>query len=386
MNAAAVLGALREADDATARVSDLVSATGLSRPAVTRALNALSESTIVEFLSAESAQIGRPAVRVRFRAELGNVAGIDIGPHTVTVMIADLAGSVRAHLRLATPPAMTGPKLGRLLQTTLAELADSAGIPPTGMWAVGVGTPGIVDRDRGKVRLAPSIPGWTGLPMLAGLRSWLGCPVLLENDVNLAVRAEQWRGEASPTLLYVHWGERIGSGLVIDGKPYRGASSAAGELGYLDLTTEIDDERPPATPDLGPFERLAGAAELRAMAIRDGGDELSRRLAADDDLRPLFEAARAGDRAALAIVDRVAARFARGLAASLLLLDPGHVVIGGGLAHGGDVLLAAVRRHLKPLTLVPCDLRFSSLRENAVALGAVRIALDGAEDRLAALL
>lgn len=385
INEAAVLTALRAADAQTARVSDLVTATGLSRPAVTRALTNLAASGATEFLDATANQLGRPAVRVRFNAELGHVAGVDIGPHTMALIITDLSGSVRAQRRSATPPAPTGPKLVNLLRDTLGELTAEAGIAPTELWAVGVGTPGIVDQERGEVVLAPSIPGWTGLPMLAGLRHDLGCPVLIDNDVNLAVRAEQWRGQAGPTLLYVHWGERIGSGFVIDGRPHRGASSAAGELGFLDLVTPVDDAPPTITDGLGPFERLVGAGEIRRLAIQECGGPLKRRLRAEEDLRPLFDAARAGDAAALGVVDRIAARFARGLAAFLLLLDPGQVVIGGGLAHAEDVLLDPVRRHLEPLTLAPCRLRVSNLRENAVALGAVRMALDCADERLTSL-
>jgi len=115
-------------------------------------------------------------------------------------------------------------------------------------------------------------------------------------------------------------------------------------------------------PFNGPPPDDGGSAE----ASRDGGE--------------------AGDAAALAVLDTVARRFARGLAAHLVLVDPGRVVIGGGLAHAGELLIDAVRRHLEPLTLAPFDLRVSSLRENAVVVGAVRMALDAAEERLAALL
>lgn len=240
--------------------------------------------------------------------------------------------------------------------------------------------------DCGEVVLAPSIPGWTGLPMLTGLRALVDCPVLLDNDVNLAVLAEQWRGETSPTLLYVHWGERIGSGLVIDGKPHRGAGQAAGELGFLDLTTPIDATAPPPTDGLGSFERLVGADAIRRLAIESCAGAVADALSTSHDLTPLFRAAESRDRAALSVVDIVARRFARGLAAHLLLVDPGRVVIGGGLAHAGDILVDAVRRHLETLVLAPFDLRVSSLRENAVVLGAVRMALDAAEERLAALL
>lgn len=386
INATAVLNALRDARGHTATVSDLVVATGLSRPAVTRALTTLAEAGIAEYAGTTEHQIGRPAQRARFRAELGHVAGIDIGPHRVLVMIADLAGTVLAQRRATTPADPTGPHLAALLRTTLVRAAAEAGLAPTDLWSVAVGTPGIVDHDRREVVLAPSIPGWSSLPVIAELHDWLGCPVGLENDVNLAVLAERWRGEAGDNLLFVQWGERIGTGMVIDDKPYRGASSAAGELGFIDLVTDLDDEPQPPADGLGAFERLVGAGEIRRLGAQRCDSPLRDRLAASDDIAPLFDAAVAGDPAALSVVDTIATRFARGLAVQLLIMDPQRVVVGGSVSRAGDVLFDAVRRRLGRQVLVPVDLLVSALGAGNVALGAVRMALDQVEQRLTALL
>ncbi|MBB5957126.1 putative NBD/HSP70 family sugar kinase [Saccharothrix tamanrassetensis] len=386
INATAVLNALRDADGHTATVSDLVVATGLSRPAVTRALTTLAEAGIAEFAGTTEHQIGRPAQRARFRAELGHVAGIDIGPHKVLVMVADLAGNVLAERQVATPPNATGSHLVALLRATLTEVAAEAEVTPTDLWSVAVGTPGIVDHERGEVVLAPSIPGWSTLPVIAELREWLGCPVGIENDVNLAVVAERWCGEAGANLLFVQWGERIGTGMVIDDKPYRGASSAAGELGFIDLVTDLDDEPKPPADGLGAFERLVGAGEILRLGIQRCDSPLRDRLADTGDIAPLFDAALAGDPAALSVVDTIATRFARGLAVQLLIMDPQRVVVGGGVSRAGDVLFDAVRKRLSRLLLVPIDLRVSALGVGNVALGAVRMALDQVEARLTALL
>lgn len=163
------------------------------------------------------------------------------------------------------------------------------------------------------------------------------------------------------------------------------APSAAGELGFTDLVTPIDEVPPPVADGLGPFERLVAAGAILSAAMERCDAELRERLAGGD-LAPLFEAAAEGATDAVAVVDIMAARFARGLATQILILDPQRVIIGGGVSRAGDVLLDAVRTHLRRLLLVPVDLRASTLRENGVVLGAIRMALDAAEDRLAALL
>ncbi|MEV6521023.1 ROK family transcriptional regulator [Longispora sp. NPDC051575] len=396
INVAAVLTALRQAERAVARVADLMTTTGLSRPAVTRALADLRDADLVELVADETTRIGRPAQRARFRAELGHVAGVDVGPHKILVKIADLAGEVLTTHRIATPPAATGPEVFDLVTAGLDQAVAAAGLTHADLWAVCVGTPGIVDRDHGEVVLAPSIPGWAGLPVVPQLRDQLHCPVLIDNDVNLAVLAERWRGTAIgvESLVFVQWGERIGTGLIIDGAPYRGAHAAAGELGFLDLGLPPNDPtgRPAANEGTGPFERLVGAAAIHelAVAMTAGGRDrdLHAQLTApgERDIAPLFAAAATGSPVAVAVVDRVAARFAQGLGALILLMDPEQVVIGGGLSRAGDTLLDPVRRHLVGRTLSsPTEVRASTLGEDAVVLGAVRHALDSTAERLTAL-
>ncbi|MFI5530105.1 ROK family protein [Kitasatospora sp. NPDC051853] len=397
MNADAVLAALRAAETPAVSVTALATATGLSRPAVTRALAALAEGGLVESVTAApeaAAAPGRPAQHVRFRAEAGHVAGIDIGPHKVLVVIADLAGGPRAERRVTVGQDIDGPGLFETVRTALTAAVAEAGIAPADLRAVSVGTPGIVDRERGEILLAPSIPGWAGLPVVPRLREWLHCPVLIDNDVDLAVLGERWRGGSgdADSLVFVQWGERIGAGMLLDGRPFRGAGGAAGELGFIDVRCgeapggEVpggavgdDVSAAPLTSTLGPFERLAGAAAIRRLA-----QEAGVALGPEGEIGPLFTAAAAGDPAAAAVVDRAAARFARGLATLVLLLDPGRVVIGGGLSRAGETLLGPVRRHLRDRTLTTAEVTASVLGERAVAVGALRRALDAVEPTLTA--
>ncbi|WP_432827598.1 ROK family transcriptional regulator [Dactylosporangium sp. CA-092794] len=388
LNASAVLGVVRAADQAT--LSDLMEATGLTRPTVAQAVATLERAGWIEILRNEAdggaRRIGRPAQRVRFRAEAGHLVGVDVGPHKTMAIVTDLAGTVLAQVRHE----IDGVHQGGELATDVLALTESAlgeaGVAPESVAAIGVGTPGVVAD--GEVLMAPSIPGWAGNRLGADLTTRFDCPVLIDNDVNLAVLAENWhrRGGPEGTLAFVHWGARLGAGLLIGGRLHRGHAASAGEIGFLDLDEEPRERL--STDRMGPLESIAGAEAIAALAesvVRRRRTPLRELLAARTDpldVSPIFHCAAEGDPVALSIVDTVAARFARGLAPLFLLLDPDLVIIGGGVSRGGPVLLDAVERHVRRRTLVPPRLEMSELGDAAVALGGVRLALDRTEETL----
>jgi predicted NBD/HSP70 family sugar kinase len=390
INFGAVLRAVRE--HSPARVADLMQATGLSRPAVTRALAELREARLVADVGeASQVSMGRPAQWIRFRAEVGHVVGVDVGSHKVIAMVADLAGKVVASRQVTIGSGATGERLLGAVRETISEALDKAGLTGRDVWAIVVGTPGIVDTGSGEVLLAPGIPGLAHLPVQGELHKLTEAPVVLENDINLAVLGERWCGAAagSDSLVFVHWGVRIGAGIIIDGKPYRGANGAAGELGFADVFSAPDAADPvpyvgssaSGVSEQGSFEELVGTQAIAELAAAGRG------FAPSDDsdaVAALFAAAAGGDAKALAVVDRISVRFARGLATLLLVLDPSLVVIGGGLSRAGKTLLAAIERHLRPRILTSPRLVLSDLGGDAVALGAVRHALDQVEARLVA--
>lgn len=389
LNAAAVLAALRGAG--SARVADLVASTNLTRPTVTQALAALERAGWAEMGPHEPGRLavrrmGRPAQQVRFRAEAGHVLGIDIGPHKVLAAVADLAGTVAAQCRRDLTESHPGQDLMAEVEAVVDAAMAQTRLSRRSITAVAVGTPGIVSD--GRIVLSPSIAGWTGVPLNRELSAWFDCPVLVDNDVNLAVLAERWQGVPGQvnTLVFVHWGARLGAGLMIGGRLHRGATAAAGEIGFVDVA-DLPTPRP-GLDGLGPLEADVGTgaiARLAQEAVRGAGGPLGAMLAASTDpldVSAVFGCASDGDPVALAVVDEIAARFARGVAPLFLLLDPDLVVIGGGVSRGGPVLLDAVEHHLRLRTLVPPPLVLSRLGDTSVALGAVRLALNDVEERL----
>jgi predicted NBD/HSP70 family sugar kinase len=217
--------------------------------------------------------------------------------------------------------------------------------------------------------------------------------VLVENDANLAAWGERWRGVAAgiDDLVVLLADERLGSGLFSDGRPVRGHRGGAGELRLLELMERVGSTYgiawllrtlgAEAVAGLGPSGPPAGGPSGgrrgRVLWELSGGDPAAVATAT------VLEAARAGDEVALEVVDEVADRMAHAIAAVAGLLNPELVVISGAVAGAGDLLLHRIGDRLVPdLIDLPPRLAMSSLGDQAVVVGAVRMALDHVEASL----
>ncbi|MEU8121413.1 ROK family transcriptional regulator [Spirillospora sp. NPDC049024] len=357
LNSAATLRALRDGGEAT--LSELARRVGLSRPTTEGVLGEL----IDRGLAAEDAPrpgsgLGRPARRYRFRAEAGHALGIDIDAHRVRLLVADLAGEVvggghRARLDGGAPP---GERIAAVRAAVKACLAET-GVDRRSLRAVAVGTPGVVAPD-GTVTSCTVVPGWQGVHLARELGRSFSCPVLVENDANLAAMAERWRGAArdADDVVCVYAALHTGMGAIIGGRLHRGRWGAAGEIGILD---EL------------------GLRDTAASLVPDAG-----RGAVFEEAERVLEAAGRGSAEAGERVERLADRMARGVAAMALALDPETIVVGGPLAGAGAPLVAALRSRVAPLCLSPVRIEGSELGDESVGLGAVRLALDRIDEDL----
>ncbi len=221
---------------------------------------------------------------------------------------------------------------GEAVAGALAALAREV-IAGREVVAVGVGTPGPLDFDRGVVRFAPNIPGLENFPLKARLEAELGLPVVVENDANAAALAEHHLGAArgAGSSLYLTVSTGIGGGVIVDGRVLRGAFGQGGEVGHL----VVDPEGPLCgCGNRGCLEALASGRALERDAAYAFGRKVSvPELFASEDPR------------ARALVFGSARSVGLALASLQRILDPEVIVLGGGVALGGGApYLNAVRR------------------------------------------
>ncbi|QQQ80891.1 ROK family protein [Saccharothrix sp. 6-C] len=367
LNQRAVLDRLRVGGPATR--PRIAQDTGLSKPTVGQALLDLEQHGLVRTTGRTSAGPGRSAVVYEPNPAAGHVLGVDIGRERIRVAVADLAGSV-----IARSDERNRCRSASALVRTVRELAErtvsDAGLSPADLVVKVVGTPGVPDpRDR-TLHHAPNLPGWERPGLLDDLEAALGADLVVENDANLAAVGEQAHGAARDVDVFVcvTVGTGIGMGIVVDGRLFRGAHGAAGEVGYLPYLgqSEEDGRR------RGQVEAAAAAESVVALAERHG---LAARSA-----REVFAAARAGDERALLAVRDEAERLAFVVASVVAVVDPGLVVLGGGVGSNTDLLQEPMEAALRRMTPLVPRIVAGELGDGAVLSGAIAIGLRSARD------
>jgi glucokinase len=229
-------------------------------------------------------------------------------------------------------------------------LIGRCGIQPNALCGVGVGCAGHVDIESGIIHYALNLPDWDGFPLGDKLQNRFDAPVFVENDANAAALAELrfGAGRGYKNIIYITVSTGIGSGLIMDGKLWRGSNFAAGDFGHMILAQEGPEC---SCGGRGCLEALASGTAIAERAQREARrqpDSLLTRILADNNAfltaKDVVEAVRDGDSLASAILRDAAFHIGLGITSAIHLLNPEIIIIGGGLAQAGDLLLDSIRR------------------------------------------
>ncbi|MEN5072363.1 ROK family protein [Isoptericola cucumis] len=342
---------------------------GLSKPTMSAAMSTLTAQELVAGHGEARGATGRSAQVYALGRQAGYVVGLDIGNTQVRVVAAGLDGRTlhEAHQQI--------PASSRSRRTS--SVAAAADLVET----VGRKLPDGAGPLRFAVAAMPALIRPTGSPDRDGstldrLREALpqGVPLRLENNVNCATIAEQHHGVARgrESFVYLQAGVKIGVGIVANDRLLRGAGGGAGEIGHLTFPWSDTDE-----PRRGGLERHLGSTAL-LRRVREGWPTDAGR--APRDAADLFARAGHGEEAARDAVRNHAVDLGRLVSSVVAMLDPGLVVMGGGVGQNPE-LLPEIRRTVKRLAW-PTEVEVSSLGQDATLLGAVGIATEFGLDAL----
>jgi glucokinase len=310
--------------------------------------------------------------------------GIDLGGTKVQAVVTSERYVVLGEGRRPTPTE-GGPKsVVDELAAAMREAAEKAGVEVSGLSGVGIGSPGEIDAAAGTVAEAGNLPDWREPFALApALAKALGTPVVLGNDVEVAVDAEFRLGAGKPysSLLGVFWGTGVGGGIVLDGKAWNGRG-AAGEIGHMVI--KVNGARC-TCGRRGCVEAYAGRAamERRARKLVKRGEhtalfEIMERRGRDRLTSSVWaHALEQGDPMAVQLIDRAVEGLGAGIASALNLLDVEAVAIGGGLGTRlGEPYLKRIEKAMMPHLFAserPPAMMLAGLGDLGGAIGAARL-------------
>src|SRR4029453_275385 len=242
------------------------------------------------------------------------------------------------------------------------------------------GARGAVDPGHGVVKaLAPNLKGWNEVPVASLLRRAVGAPVIVDNDVNLAILGERWRGVARghDTCAFITVGTGIGAGIIVKGELHHGHHFQAGEIALMCMGPQFVDSDFGAR---GCLETLVGLKALEARWSRHASSE------GEPGAKGLIDAAQAGDRKARSILDETVTLIGIAAANLTLTLDPSLIVLGGAFIAQAPHTIDEIRRIVARVVLTPSGIMQSTLGESAPLWGSVLLAMSAARQRLRAQL
>ena len=283
-------------------------------------------------------------------------AAVDLGGTKVRALVADRSGRV-----LGDDIRPSGAAEG--LETVLARMVESldaalarAGVEREQLTGLGIAAPGAVDVERGVVPNAPQLPGWQDVPLARLMEERVGVPALLENDASAAALGEHRFGAGRGTrhMLYITVSTGLGGGIIIDGELYRGKSGAAGELGHV----IIDINGPPCGCGArGCLEALASGTAIagRGERLAESGDSpvLARLRGQEGPVTAemMKRAADMGDAASREAFREAGHYLGVALAGYVNIFDPEAIIVGGGCAQAGDLLMDQAQVTMESLAM-----------------------------------
>lgn len=312
--------------------------------------------------------------------------GIDVGGMSIKAGVADINGNVLHKTTIVTRGNYDAEyTISNDIHKLIVKLLDEANIPEEKIAAVGIGQAGSIDSERGIINYWNNIP-MKNVHVVEELKKWHKMPVFIDNDANVAALGECVFGAAKGlhNVMLVTLGTGVGSGIIIDGKIYRGEYGAGAEAGHMRI---VMNGEPCTCGGRGCWEAYASVSALirqTKAAMEKHPESMMCSLAAETgEVNGItsFRAARAGDKAALEVVARYIEYVGTGLVSLQNIFRPQIFLIGGGISKEGEFLTDPLEKFVQDgmfdkETGDPVKIRPAALHNDAGILGAAALAIE----------
>ncbi len=361
--------------------TDVSKVTGINIVTVSNYIDNYIKAGLVIQRGLDTSTGGRRPLLVELHAQDGYVVGIGMNISEVICIITDMTSKVTFKLK-KDRPLESGDKLLNYLVEVTDETIKQSGVDISKVKGIGVGTPGIVDKEKHTVHWPRGLfSGDISVSMSVTdlFAKKFNIPTLVDNDANAAVFGEKWLTlePSIKNLLYMYSG--LGCGIMIDGRVYRGANGCAGEFLFRPDVDYISWIKQSHDANIWEID-LGLTLEARKVVKNNPASVIAKMVKGDPDKVNFFtvvEAAKTKDPLVVPLVERAALELSRRIASLINLLNPEIVVIGGGVEEAGTFFLETVKRNVKEIAIEEATRRLkiipARLGEEAVALGAASL-------------
>lgn len=276
--------------------------------------------------------------------------GIDLGGTNIAAGLVDENGKIIAKASTPTLAEREYPEIVKDMISLSEKLSSENGIDMKAIEAIGIGSPGSIDYKNGRVAYSNNLR-FNNTPIEAEIKKYYDIPVVLENDANAAAFGEYIAsGADTDSFVAITLGTGVGGGVIIDKKIYRGFNGAGAELGHFTL---VHGGLPCTCGKCGCWESYASVTALigqTKVAMSKYPESLMNTIAKEKgevNGRTAFDAAKAGDAAAMQVVRKYTEYVADGIASIINIFQPQKLVVGGGISREGEYLLKPVIEYVR---------------------------------------
>ncbi|NKE04788.1 ROK family protein [Mesobacillus selenatarsenatis] len=362
-NKALVLSLIIEKE--TISRADIANVTGLNKTTVSSLVTELLEDELIYESGPGISSGGRRPVILHFNRNTGYAIGVDIGVNYVLAVLTDLKGKIIVE-KSQNVNRTSYSSIISTVQTMIQSLMDEMPNSRYGIVGIGVGVPGIVNKE-GSVLLAPNL-GWTNIQLKEDLEKTFNVPIIIENEANAGAVGEQQFGAGLDyeNILYVSAGIGIGVGIILNKELYQGKSGFSGEMGHMII--ELNGKRCNCG-SRGCWEAYASENALLEMA----GENI-------DSLESLIEQAKNGEKTAIELFEKIGQYLGFGINNIINTFNPDQVIIGNRLASIREwieePILSTIENHTLVYHQKEMKLEFSKLGKYSTALGVSAFVVD----------
>ncbi len=308
--------------------------------------------------------------------------GVDVGGTNIQAVLSSGAGVVRSRGKNLLPTQAKPEPVIEAIAHTVHEVLAKASLQISDVAGVGLALPGVVDPQKGVVRITPNMQ-LDGVPVVEQLQKHIQTPIVLGNDVDMGTLGEKWLGAArdAANVVGIFPGTGIGGGIILDGKLLRGSHDTSGEIGHMIMQL---DGPPCGCGARGCFEALASRTAIERdirEAIAGGKKSVISELVKDSQRIRSGALARAieeKDKIVTGVLKNACNVIGQACNSIQHLLDPEVIVLGGGVLEAcGDFMMPRIEKIFRedPFTQgrEHGKIRLSTLGDDAVALGAIAL-------------